>query len=176
VRHEIGHCNGWPPDHPQGKGRTMREAVVIACVLLAGPAGGQDNIFEVLKNAHGGFYVLKDVPTEFRGRWCLYGKSDAKKMSEYFGRPLLEVTYRPCTPGARPHLVIAYDTLDIGPGPFYACHVDRVGLLGRPPPGVPLTKLHIMVCTCRGGGRTVERATWLGLGSAGDLRVIEEDN
>ena len=77
VRHEIGHCNGWPPDHPQGKGRS---------VLLAGPAVGQDNIFEVLKNAPGGFYVLKDVPTEFRGRWCLYGKSVAKEMSE--ARPL----------------------------------------------------------------------------------------
>jgi len=119
----------------------MREAVVIACVLLASPAGAQDNIFEVLKNAPGGFYVLKDVPTEFRGRWCLYGKSVAKEMSELFGRPLLDVTYKPCTPGARPHLVIAHDTLDIGPGPFYACHVDRVGL--RP------------TSTCRPPGTTI---------------------
>jgi hypothetical protein len=159
----------------RGKRRTMREVIVIACILLAGPAGAQD-IFEVLKNAPGGFNVLKDVPTEFRGRWCLYGKSVAKEMSELFDRPLLDVTYKPCTPGTRPHLVITHDTVDIGPGPFYTCHVDRVGLLGRPPPGVPLTKLHIMVSTCRGEGRTVERAAWLSLGSAGDLRVIEEDN
>src|SRR5262245_26937084 len=77
----------------RGKGRTMREAVVIACVLLAGPADAHD-AFEALKNAPG-FKVLRDVPTEFRGRWCLYGKSDAKRMSEYFGRPLVEVTYKP---------------------------------------------------------------------------------
>ena len=86
----------------RGKRRTMREVIVIACILLAGPAGAQD-IFEVLKNAPGGFNVLKDVPTEFRGRWCLYGKSVAKEMSELFDRPLLDVTYKPCTPGTRPH-------------------------------------------------------------------------
>jgi hypothetical protein len=63
----------------------MREAFVIACVLLAGPAGAQD-AFEAMRDAPG-FKVLKDVPTEFRGRWCIYGKSNAKKMSEYFGRP-----------------------------------------------------------------------------------------
>jgi hypothetical protein len=84
----------------RGKRRTMREAIVIACVLLAGPAGAQD-AFEALRNAPG-FKILRDVPTEFRGRWCLYGKSDAKKMSEYFGRPLVEVAYKPCKPGARP--------------------------------------------------------------------------
>jgi hypothetical protein len=145
----------------------MREAVVIACVLLAGPAGAHD-AFEALKNAPG-FKVLRDVPTEFRGRWCLYGKSDAKKMSEYFGRPLVEVTYKPCMPKARPHLIITHETLDIGPGPFYACHVDHVGQFAR-------FDLHVMFVTCHGEGPTVERATWFGLGSAGDLQVIEEDN
>jgi len=151
----------------RGKRRTMREAIVIACVLLAGPAGAQD-AFEALRNSPG-FKILRDVPTEFRGRWCLYGKSDAKKMSEYFGRPLVEVTYKPCMPKARPHLIITHETLEIGPGPFYACHVDHVGQFAR-------FDLHVMFVTCRGEGRTVERATWLGLGSAGDLRVIEEDN
>ena len=151
----------------RGKGRTMREAVVIACVLLAGPAGAHD-AFEALRNEPG-FKVLRDVPTEFRGRWCLNGKSDAKKMSEYFGRPLVEVTYKPCMPKARPHLIITHETLDIGPGPFYACHVDHVGQFAR-------FDLHVMFVTCHGEGPTVERATWFGLGSAGDLRVIEEDN
>jgi len=60
----IPHCM-----NARGKGRTMREAVVTASVLLASAAGAQDNIFEVLKNAPGGFYVLHVIPWQVVPIW-----------------------------------------------------------------------------------------------------------
>jgi hypothetical protein len=55
----------------------MREAVVIACVLLAGPAGAHDT-FEALKNAPG-FKVLRDVPTEFLAGGAYMAKATRRK-------------------------------------------------------------------------------------------------
>ena len=138
------------------------------CQENSGKESGDDNYPRILKN----------VPVEVRGLWCLYSRT-APTPNPWTGKPATEWAFNPCADrrdktdprrwvGPVPDLTITEDYIHFGI--LTRCHVDRVAEFD--------SGGYILALTCQDRKQRNPKwvpdrdPMWIGRGKTGDLRVV----
>jgi hypothetical protein len=156
----------------------MGKLLFVLLLAFAAPAMGQDRPPPMQPRSESRYLkVLKDVPTELRGFWCLQGKGESVT-NQWTGSPAKEFTAHRCVINNKtaqieklPDLSIVDEYIHIRADA--RCHVEHVGKL----PGI----YYVLKLACI--NRSLHNPIfigsdpnflWLGRGITGDLEIIAD--
>jgi len=116
--------------------------------------------------------VLKNVPAELRGMWCIHAKSEAVP-NEWTGNLTKEFALKPCESDVLPDVTIVEDYIHLRAA--VRCHVEHVARL------TGVLRVHALTITCQ--NRSLRNDYLVGdyphpifvrRASAGDLRIVAD--